>query len=148
MKKTVVIGCDHGGYELKLPILAYLSEEGYRVVDVGCDSTDSVDYPLYADKLCKVIADKDADVGILICGTGIGMSIAANKHAGIRAACCENTFSARMTRAHNDANVLCLGARVIGAGLAVDMVELFLNTDFLGGRHEKRVAMLNALDNE
>lgn len=148
MKKTVVIGCDHGGYELKLPILAYLNEEGYRVVDVGCDSTDSVDYPLYADKLCKVIADKDADIGILICGTGIGMSIAANKHAGIRAACCENTFSARMTRAHNDANVLCLGARVIGAGLAVDMVELFLNTDFLGGRHEKRVAMLNELDNK
>lgn len=146
MKKTVVIGCDHGGYELKLPILAYLSEEGYRVIDVGCDSTDSVDYPLYADKLCKVIADNDADIGILICGTGIGMSIAANKHAGIRAACCENTFSARMTRAHNDANVLCLGARVIGPGLAVDMVELFLNTDFLGGRHEKRVAMLNALD--
>lgn len=148
MKKTVVIGCDHGGYELKLPILAYLNEEGYRVIDVGCDSTDSVDYPLYADKLCKVIADKDADVGILICGTGIGMSIAANKHVGIRAACCENTFSARMTRAHNDANVLCLGARVIGAGLAVDMVELFLNTDFLGGRHEKRVAMLNELDNK
>lgn len=148
MKKTVVIGCDHGGYELKLPILAYLNEEGYRVVDVGCDSTDSVDYPHYADKLCKVIADKDADIGILICGTGIGMSIAANKHAGIRAACCENTFSARMTRAHNDANVLCLGARVIGAGLAVDMVELFLNTDFLGGRHEKRVAMLNELDNK
>lgn len=146
MKKTVVIGCDHGGYELKLPILAYLSEEGYRVIDVGCDSTDSVDYPLYADKLCKVIADNDANIGILICGTGIGMSIAANKHAGIRAACCENTFSARMTRAHNDANVLCLGARVIGPGLAVDMVELFLNTDFLGGRHEKRVAMLNALD--
>lgn len=146
MKKTVVIGCDHGGYELKLPILAYLNEEGYRVIDVGCDSTDSVDYPLYADKLCKVIANKDADIGILICGTGIGMSIAANKHAGIRAACCENTFSARMTRAHNDANVLCLGARVIGPGLAVDMVELFLNTDFLGGRHEKRVAMLNALD--
>lgn len=146
MKKTVVIGCDHGGYELKLPILAYLNEEGYRVIDVGCDSTDSVDYPLYAEKLCKVIADNDADIGILICGTGIGMSIAANKHVGIRAACCENTFSARMTRAHNDANVLCLGARVIGPGLAVDMVELFLNTDFLGGRHEKRVAMLNALD--
>lgn len=146
MKKTVVIGCDHGGYELKLPILAYLGEQGYRVIDVGCDSTDSVDYPVYADKLCKTIADKKADLGILICGTGIGMSIAANKHAGIRAACCENTFSARMTRAHNDANVLCLGARVIGAGLAVDMVELFLNTEFLGGRHEKRVAMLTELD--
>lgn len=146
MKKTVVIGCDHGGYELKLPILAYLAEEGYRVVDVGCNSTDSVNYPDYADKLCNVITSGKADIGILICGTGIGMSMAANKHPGIRAACCENTYSARMTRAHNDANVLCLGARVIGAGLAVDMVELFLNTDFLGGRHSTRVEMLNELD--
>ena len=146
MKKTVVIGCDHGGYELKLPILAYLAEGGYRVVDVGCNSTDSVNYPDYADKLCNVITSGKADIGILICGTGIGMSMAANKHPGIRAACCENTYSARMTRAHNDANVLCLGARVIGAGLAVDMVELFLNTDFLGGRHSTRVEMLNELD--
>ena len=146
MKKTVVIGCDHGGYELKLPILAYLAEEGYRVVDVGCDSTDSVNYPDYADKLCNVITSGKADIGILICGTGICMSMAANNHPGIRAACFENTYSARMTRAHNDANVLCLGARVIGAGLAVDMVELFLNTDFLGGRHSTRVEMLNELD--
>ncbi len=146
MKKTVVIGCDHGGYELKLPILAYLNEEGYKVIDVGCDSTDSVNYPVYADKLCKVISSGEAELGILICGTGVGMSMAANKHAGIRAACCENTFSARMTRAHNDANVLCLGARVLGAGLAVDMVELFLETEFLGGRHAKRVEMLNELD--
>jgi ribose 5-phosphate isomerase B len=146
MKKVIAVGCDHGGYELKLPILAYLSEEGYQIVDVGCDSVDSVNYPVYADKLCREITEGRADMGILICGTGIGMSMAANKHKGIRAAACENTYSARMTRAHNDANVLCLGARVIGAGLAVDMVELFLNTDFLGGRHEIRVDMLKELD--
>lgn len=146
MGKTIVIGCDHGGYGLKLAVLAYLNENGYAVIDVGCDSTDPVDYPKYADKLCGVLSEGKADLGILICGTGIGMSIAANKHKGIRAACCENTFSARMTRAHNDANVLCLGARVIGAGLAIDMVELFLNTEFLGGRHLNRVEMLNALD--
>ena len=146
MGKTIAIGCDHGGYGLKLAILAYLNENGYAVVDVGCDSTDPVNYPVYADKLCRVITEGKADLGILICGTGIGMSIAANKHRGIRAACCENTFSARMTRAHNDANVLCLGGRVIGTGLAVDMVELFLNTEFLGGRHLTRVEMLNELD--
>ncbi|MGM9680321.1 MAG: ribose 5-phosphate isomerase B [Eubacteriales bacterium] len=146
MKKRIAIGCDHGGYELKLPILAYLKEEGYQILDMGCDSTDSVNYPVYADKVCNAITDGKADMGILICGTGIGMSMAANKHKGIRAAACENTYSARMTRAHNDANVLCLGARVIGAGLAIDMVELFLHTDFLGGRHSIRVDMLNDLD--
>lgn len=146
MRKTIAIGCDHGGYELKLPILAYFREEGYQVLDMGCDSTDSVNYPVYADKVCNAITEGKADLGILICGTGIGMSMAANKHKGIRAAACENTYSARMTRAHNNANVLCLGARVIGAGLAVDMVELFLNTDFLGGRHSIRVDMLTDLD--
>lgn len=146
MRKTIAIGCDHGGYELKLPILAYLREEGYQVLDMGCDSTDSVNYPVYADKVCQAITEGKADLGILICGTGIGMSMAANKHKGIRAAACENTYSARMTRAHNNANVLCLGARVIGAGLAIDMVELFLHTDFLGGRHSIRVDMLSDLD--
>ncbi len=146
MKRIIAIGCDHGGYELKLPIIAYLEEEGFGIIDVGCDSTDSVDYPIFADKVCKEVINKNAELGILICGTGIGMSIAANKHKGIRAACCENTFSSRMTRAHNDANVLCIGARVLGQGLAIDIVEQFLHTDFIGGRHEKRVQMLNQLD--
>ena len=121
--------------------------KGIEVIDCGCDATASVDYPIYADKVCKEITENNAELGILICGTGIGMSIAANKHKGIRAACCENTFSARMTRAHNDTNILCLGARVIGCGLALDMIDLFIETEFMGDRHQKRVDMLNALDN-
>lgn len=144
--KTIAFGCDHGGYELKAAVINHLREAGYQVIDCGCDSTASVDYPIYADKVCTAITEGKADLGILICGTGLGMSMAANKHAGIRAAACENTFSARMTREHNDANVLCMGARVIGAGLCLDMVDLFVTTEFAGGRHQKRVDMLNALD--
>lgn len=139
--KKIAIACDHGGYELKLEIIKKLGELGVEYIDYGCDSTESVDYPVYADKVCTAISSKQAELGILVCGTGIGMSMAANKHAGIRAACCADTFSARMTRMHNDANVLCLGGRVLGAGLACDMVELFVTTEFLGGRHEKRIAM-------
>lgn len=141
--KKIAVACDHGGYELKLEILKKLKELGCDVTDYGCDSTDSVDYPVYADKVCAAINGKEAELGILVCGTGIGMSMAANKHAGIRAACCADTFSARMTRMHNDANILCLGGRVVGAGLACDMVELFVTTEFLGGRHEKRIAMFS-----
>lgn len=144
--KTIAFGCDHGGFAMKDAIISRLTEAGYTVVDCGCDSEASVDYPIYADKVCKAIIDKEADLGILVCGTGLGMSIAANKHSGIRASACENTFSARMTREHNDANILCLGARVIGVGLALDMVDLFVSTEFAGGRHQKRVDMLNALD--
>ncbi|MGM9647819.1 MAG: ribose 5-phosphate isomerase B [Eubacteriales bacterium] len=144
--KTIAFGCDHGGFDLKAAVICHLQEAGYTVIDCGCDSTASVDYPIYADKVCKAITDGKADLGILICGTGLGMSIAANKHAGIRASACENTFSARMTREHNDANVLCMGARVIGVGLCLDMVDLFVTTEFAGGRHQKRVDMLNALD--
>ena len=144
--KTIAFGCDHGGFDLKDIVINHLKEAGYTVIDCGCDSTASVDYPIYADKVCNTITEGKADLGILICGTGLGMSIAANKHAGIRASACENTFSARMTREHNDANILCLGARVIGAGLCLDMVDLFVTTEFAGGRHQKRVDMLNALD--
>lgn len=146
MKKTIAVGCDHGGFSLKVDIISHLKSKGYTVIDCGTDSEKSVDYPVFADKVCKAVTNGEAVLGILVCGTGIGMSIAANKHAGIRAACCENTFSARMTRAHNDANVLCLGARVIGIGLALDMVDLFLDTPFMGERHTARVEMLNALD--
>ena len=141
--KKIAIACDHGGYELKLAIIKKLAEMGVEYTDFGTDSTESVDYPVYADKVCKAITDGNADLGILVCGTGIGMSMAANKHRGIRAACCADTFSARMTRMHNNANVLCLGGRVIGPGLACDMAELFVTTDFLGGRHEKRIAMFD-----
>ena len=144
--KTIAFGCDHGGFDLKATVINHLQAAGYTVIDCGCDSNASVDYPVYADKVCNAITEGKADLGILICGTGLGMSIAANKHAGIRASACENTFSARMTREHNDTNVLCLGARVIGAGLCLDMVDLFVTTEFIGAHHQKRVDMLKALD--
>ena len=146
MKKTIAFGCDHGGFAYKNEVIERLTANGYTVIDCGTDSTASVDYPIFADKVCAEITSKNADLGILICGTGIGMSIAANKHKGIRAACCENTFSARMTRMHNDSNVLCLGARVLGIELVHDMIDLFVSTEFEGGRHQKRVDLLNELD--
>ena len=144
--KRIVMGSDHAGYNLKMKVKAHLEARGFEVMDVGTHTTESCNYTVYADALCKAIAAGEADLGILVCGTGIGMSIAANKHKGIRAACCENTFSARMTRMHNDANVLCFGERVIGYGLACDMADLFVDTPFEGGRHQARVDDLNALD--
>lgn len=144
--KRIIMGSDHAGYNLKLKVKAHLEARGYEVVDVGTNTPESCNYTVYADALCQAIAAGEADLGILVCGTGIGMSMAANKHKGIRAACCENTFSARMTRMHNDANVLCFGERVIGYGLACDMVDLFVDTPFEGGRHQARVDDLNALD--
>ena len=144
--KRIIMGSDHAGYNLKLKVKAHLESRGFEVVDVGTNTPESCNYTVYADALCQAIAAGEADLGILVCGTGIGMSIAANKHKGIRAACCENTFSARMTRMHNDANVLCFGERVIGYGLACDMVDLFVDTPFEGGRHQARVDDLNALD--
>ncbi len=145
-KKILAIGCDHGGYELKEFIKDMLDAENVEYKDFGCDG-EPVNYPDYADKVCRAIQSGECYRGILVCGTGIGMSMAANKHAGIRAACCSDEYSAKMTRQHNDANVLCLGGRVIGFGLAADMVHIFLNTEFEGGRHLTRVNMLNALDN-
>lgn len=146
MKKTIAFGCDHGGFDYKKDVIDRLISNGYTVIDCGTDSSASVNYPVFADKVCNEVTSGNADLGILICGTGIGMSMAANKHKGIRAACCENTFSARMTRMHNDANVLCLGARVLGIELAHDMIDLFINTEFEGGRHQNRVDMINELD--
>ena len=144
--KKIVLGCDHGGFGLKAKIVSHLNERGYEVVDVGTYSTDSCNYPDYAHKVCETIQRGECPLGILICGTGIGMSMAANKHTGIRAAVCENTFSARMTRMHNDANVLCLGERVVGPGLACDLVDAFLDAEFAGERHVARVNMLKELD--
>ena len=144
--KRIIMGSDHAGYNLKLKVKAHLESRGFEVTDVGTNTPESCNYTVYADALCQAIAAGEADLGILVCGTGIGMSIAANKHKGIRAACCENTFSARMTRMHNDANVLCFGERVMGYGLACDMVDLFVDTPFEGGRHQARVDDLNALD--
>ena len=144
--KKIVMGSDHAGYNLKLKVKAHLESRGIEVIDVGTDKPESCNYTIYAHALCETIQKGDAPLGILICGTGIGMSMAANKHSGIRAACCENTFSARMTRMHNDANVLCFGERVMGYGLACDMVDLFIDTPFEGGRHQARVDDINALD--
>ncbi len=145
--KRIVIGADHGGYELKNAIKEHLERQGFEVLDVGTNSGESCDYPIYAHALCKEIQAGNYPLGILVCGTGIGMSLAANKHKGIRAACCENTFSARFTRLHNDSNVLCLGARVLGEGLALDMVDLFVNTEFEGGRHATRVGLITDIEN-
>lgn len=143
----IVIGCDHAGVKLKGAVKDYLTSKGIEIVDVGTDSTDSCHYPVYAHALSEKIQNGECQLGILICGTGIGMSIAANKHKGIRAACCSDTFSARLTREHNDANVLCFGERVVGAGLAVDLVDAFVNAEYLGnGNHVIRVAMLSDIE--
>lgn len=146
MEKKIVIACDHAGNEMKDAIIGHLTEKGYTVTDFGCDGTASVNYPDYAHLVCEAIAKKEAPLGILVCGTGIGMSMAANKHRGIRAALCENEFSTEMTRRHNDANVICMGARVISIEKALSLVDIFVGTEYEGGRHDARVAMLNALD--
>lgn len=148
MNKVIAIACDHAGYPLKEELKKHFDSTGVAYVDLGTDSTASVDYPEYADKLCKAVQERRQELGILICGTGVGMCIAANKHRGIRAAVCSDTFSAKMTRAHNNANVLCMGARVVGAGLAFDMADLFISTAYEGGRHQRRVDMLDALDDQ
>ena len=147
MEKKIVIGCDHAGFELKKKVVDHLTEMGYEVIDVGTDSTDSCDYPIFAHRLCKTIQNGEAPLGILICGTGVGMSLVANKHKGIRAACCSDTFSARLTRVHNDANVLCFGERVVGMGLAFDLVDNFLGAEYEGGKHARRVGMIDAIEN-
>lgn len=145
--KKIVLGADHGGYELKNVIKAHLENLGYEVSDVGTNSSDSCDYPIFASRLCETIQNGENDLGILVCGTGIGMSMAANKHRGIRAACCSDTFSARLTRLHNNANVLCLGARVLGTGLALDLVDAFVNAEFEGDRHIKRLSLIENIEN-
>ena len=144
----IVIGCDHAGYNIKNAVIKHVEEKGYEIVDVGTYSTDSCHYPVYASAACKKILDGECELGILICGTGIGMSIAANKHNGIRAACCSDVFSARLTREHNDANMLCFGERVVGIGTAIDLVDAFLDAKYLNnGNHVTRVAMLADIEN-
>ncbi len=144
--KKLVIGCDHAAPELKAIVRDHLIERGFDVVDVGTHTTDSCNYPDYAHALCEKIQSGECELGILICGTGIGMSMAANKHKGIRAACCSDTFSARLTRLHNDANVLCFGARVVGQGLALDLADIFVDTEFEGGKHKTRIDMFAAFE--
>lgn len=137
----LAIGCDHGGIILKQLLIDRLQELHHKVDDMGCREGESVDYPSFARLVCESVLDGQSDRGILICGTGIGMSMAANRHRGIRAALCHEQFTARMSREHNDANVLCLGARVIGPSLAVAIVETWMKTDFAGGRHLRRIEM-------
>ncbi len=138
----IALGCDHGGLEIKNAIIEELKKNGIEYIDLGTNSADSVDYPVYAKAVCAEITSGRCEKGILCCGTGIGMSIAANKVKGIRAAVLSDSFSAEMTRRHNNSNVLCLGGRVIDSAKAVELANIFLNTEYEGGRHDKRVAML------
>ncbi len=135
----IAIGSDHGGFELKKLLVAKLSSLGHEVSDLGCDSDTSVDYSDFADQVCAQVLDGKAQSGILVCGTGIGMSMAANRHRGIRAALCHNEYTARLSREHNDANILCLGDRVLGKGLAESIVDVWLRSSFAGGRHQRRI---------
>ncbi|REJ34503.1 MAG: ribose 5-phosphate isomerase B [Bacillota bacterium] len=142
----IAIGSDHAGFPLKAELVERLRQDGYEVDDLGTHSTESCDYPDTARPVAEGVSQGRYRLGILICGTGIGMSMAANKVPGVRAALCSETFSARMARAHNDANVLCMGARVIGPGLAYDVARAFLESEFEGGRHQRRVDKLTALE--
>jgi ribose 5-phosphate isomerase B len=146
--KKIYIGADSAGFELKELLKKKLIGEGYEVLDMGTDSTASCHYPIFASKVCEgVLSEKGAALGLLICGTGIGMSMCANKYNGIRAAVCQDTYSAKMTRVHNNANVLCLGARVIGSCLAEEILDSFLAAEFeAGGRHEMRVNMMGDIE--
>ena len=143
----IAIGCDHGGYELKQKILAHLRDRGLAYKDFGCDSTASVDYPVYGKAVARAVAAGECEKGIVICSTGIGISIAANKVPGIRCALCGDCFSARATRQHNNANVLALGALVTGPGLALEIVDVWLGTEFSGEeRHQRRIDKVMALE--
>ncbi len=141
----IIIGCDHGGFELKAKIAPLLISEGHEVLDIGVDSLESVDYPLYAVRVGKAVAGGEADRGVLICGSGIGMCIAANRVPGVRAVNASEPYSAKMSRHHNDSNVLCLGGRFIGLDMAVEIVSVWLKEPFDGGRHERRVRLIDEL---
>ena len=144
MARTIFIASDHAGFNLKVELSARLTAAGHTVQDMGTHSKDSCDYPVYAEKVCAAVLADESALGILICGSGIGMSMAANRHKGIRAALCTCEFQARYTRRHNNANVLCLAERVTGCGVALEIADIFLAESFEGGRHAKRVAMLDA----
>ena len=137
----IIIGSDHGGFNLKQEVIKRLNTLNYEVLDLGCYTQESCDYPVIAKAVAKEVLNSNCK-GILICGTGIGVSIAANRFEGIRASHCTDTFTARMTRMHNDSNILCLGERITGVGLALDIVDIWLDTEFEGGRHQKRIDMI------
>lgn len=138
-KKIIAIGCDHGGIDLKADVKQVIEALGMIVEDLGCHSASSVDYPDFAKAVCESVSGGKSHYGILICGTGIGMSMAANRYSAIRAALCHDEYTARMSRLHNDANVLCLGARVLGGGVTQEIVKTWLKTEFEGGRHQRRI---------
>ena len=142
----IAIGCDHGGLEHKNAIAEHLRERGFEVEDFGIYELKSVDYPEIALKVAKSVAEKQNELGILVCGTGIGMSLVANKVKGIRAAAVSEHFSAKYTRLHNNSNILCLGGRVIGVGTALELADIFVDTAFEGGRHQRRVDMISAIE--
>ena len=143
----IAIGNDHTALEMKEAIKAHLEEEGYEVLDLGINSTDSCDYPVYGEKVGRAVVDGEADLGIAICGTGVGISLAANKVKGVRACVCSEPYTAKLSRMHNDSNVLAFGARVIGVELAKMIVDEWLNASFEGGRHQRRVDMLMDIEN-
>ena len=139
---TIAIASDHAGYSLKEALKAELVASGHRVLDLGTDGANSVDYPDFGHAMGRAIENGDASRGVLVCGTGVGISMAANRHSGVRAAVCHDTTTARLSRAHNDANVLALGARIVGPEVAIDCLKVFLESEFEGGRHESRVAKI------
>ena len=142
------IGNDHAAVDMKFEIVKYLEESGYEVVNFGTDTNDSCDYPVYGEKVARAVANGEVDRGILICGTGVGISLAANKVKGIRAAVCSESVTARFSRLHNDANILAFGARIVGVETAKDMVNVWLNTEFEGGRHQRRVDLIMKIEDE
>ena len=144
----LALGCDHGGYELMQEVKAHLDELGIEFEDFGTYSTESCNYPVYAKAAAEAVASGKCEMGVVICGTGIGVSMCANKVKGIRCALCSDCFSAEMTRRHNDANMLAMGARVLGPGLALRILDTFLNSEFDGGRHVERIKMMMDLENE
>ena len=143
----IAIGCDHGGFTLKNALIKYLESENIQYKDYGCYDTNSVDYPDIAHNVCVPVQKGEAEFGILVCGTGIGISIADNKHKGIRAAVLSDTYSAEKTRQHNNANVICMGGRVIGEDLAVSILKSYMSAEFEGGRHQNRVDKITAIEN-
>lgn len=144
----ISVGCDHAGYDLKPSIVNYLKEKNYEVIDEGTFSTASVDYPIYAKKVADDVISQKADLGILICGTGIGISIAANKVKGIRAVACSEPYSAKLSREHNNTNILAFGSRVIGVELAKMIVDSWLEAKFQGGRHQRRINLITKIENQ
>ena len=143
----VAIGCDHAAYQAKEELKVYLAESGHQVIDMGCDSPESTHYPIYAKAVVKALLSGEVERGVLICGTGIGMSVTANKYRHIRAALCHDDFTAEASREHNDANILCMGARVIAVKQMKSMCDYFFCTEFAGGRHQIRIDMIDDEDN-